>query len=152
MESSQDPLNYPIRLNNRLSALVSVVSTGDNAPTAQAYQVRDELIAEIDGHLEELYGVLGSDLDAFNDRSQSSENTGNLRRRVVSPVPSRPRPGVGGEQVFLSDWRSSGGPGPGTTRGDRSPPSVHRHENVMFRPLTLFFCGRIAFVRPRADH
>ncbi|MEM7454710.1 MAG: glycosyl hydrolase [Planctomycetota bacterium] len=72
-ESNQDPLNYPIRLNNRLSALVSVVSTGDNAPTAQSIVVRDELIAEIDTHLAELYDVFNSDLSAFNDAVSKAE-------------------------------------------------------------------------------
>ena len=50
-QSPQDPLNFPIRLNNRLSSLVGVVSMGDNAPTRQAIEVRDVLIAEIDGLL-----------------------------------------------------------------------------------------------------
>lgn len=65
-QSNQDPLNFPIRLNNRLSALVSVVSAGDNAPTKQSIEVRDELIAEIDKHLDQLNDLLGARLDELN--------------------------------------------------------------------------------------
>ncbi|MEZ6094662.1 MAG: hypothetical protein R3C03_10565 [Pirellulaceae bacterium] len=46
-QSNQDPLNYPIRLNNRLSGVVSVVATGDNRPTDQAVQFKDEIISLI---------------------------------------------------------------------------------------------------------
>ncbi|MEM7784316.1 MAG: glycosyl hydrolase, partial [Planctomycetota bacterium] len=42
-QSPQDPLNFPIRLNNRLSALVGVAAMGDFRPTDQAIQVRDTL-------------------------------------------------------------------------------------------------------------
>lgn len=65
-QSSQDPLNYPIQLNNRLSALVGVVSVGDNAPTKQSYEVRDELVAEIDQHLKVIDELLGPRLDEIN--------------------------------------------------------------------------------------
>jgi hypothetical protein len=39
--SNQDPLNYPIRLNNRIAALLGVVEGADGAPTRQSYQVFD---------------------------------------------------------------------------------------------------------------
>jgi photosystem II stability/assembly factor-like uncharacterized protein len=65
-QSSQDPLNYPIRLNNKLAALGGVVAAGDQAPTAQALQVSEELSAAIRSELETLQRVLASDLPAFN--------------------------------------------------------------------------------------
>ena len=64
--SPQDPLNYPIKLNNRLSALVSVASTGDYAPTAQSFEVRDMLIAEIDGLLDQQNEVVDNGIKKFN--------------------------------------------------------------------------------------
>jgi hypothetical protein len=66
-ESPQDPLNYPIRLNNRLSSLVGVVSTGDNRPTKQAADVRDMLLAEIDELLAAQQKVVDDELDGFNE-------------------------------------------------------------------------------------
>jgi photosystem II stability/assembly factor-like uncharacterized protein len=65
-QSSQDPLNYPIRLNNRLAALGSVVEASDAAPTAQTYVIYDELAAAIDAQLATLDNVLKTDLPAFN--------------------------------------------------------------------------------------
>jgi flagellar hook-associated protein FlgK len=65
-ESSQDPLNYPIRLNNRLSSLVGVVSTGDNRPTRQSIEVRDVLLAEIDQLLAEQQKIVAKGIADFN--------------------------------------------------------------------------------------
>ncbi len=64
--SPQDPLNYPIKLNNRLSALVSVASTGDYAPTAQSVEVRDMLITEIDELLDQQNEVVAKGIKKFN--------------------------------------------------------------------------------------
>jgi photosystem II stability/assembly factor-like uncharacterized protein len=64
--SSQDPLNYPIRLNNKLAALGGTVASADVAPTAQSYAVYDELAAKIDAELQTLERVLAEDVPAFN--------------------------------------------------------------------------------------
>ncbi len=65
-ESSQDPLNYPIRLNNKLAALAGVVSSADAAPTDQSYAVYDELIVQIDGQLAKLGQIMKTEVPAFN--------------------------------------------------------------------------------------
>ncbi|QXD15861.1 glycosyl hydrolase [Rhodocaloribacter litoris] len=65
--SRQDPLNFPIRLNNKLAALGSTVAAGDYRPTDQAYAVKAELTAQIDAELARLDTVLTTDLPAFND-------------------------------------------------------------------------------------
>jgi hypothetical protein len=49
--SGQDPLNYPIRLNNKLAHLSSVVGNGDYKPTDQSEAVRKELTEQIDVQL-----------------------------------------------------------------------------------------------------
>ena len=64
--SAQDPLNFPIRLNNRLSALVGVVAMGANPPTAQAIEVRNELTAQIDKQLELAGQIMESDIAELN--------------------------------------------------------------------------------------
>jgi hypothetical protein len=64
--SSQDPLNYPIRLNNRLAALAGVVAAGEHRPTEQAIAVRDELMPLIDHQLMSLQRLLDNDLPSFN--------------------------------------------------------------------------------------
>ena len=41
-KSRQDPLNFPIRLNDKLAGLLSLAGRGDFAPTAQALELREE--------------------------------------------------------------------------------------------------------------
>ena len=67
-KSRQDPLNYPIRLNNRLTALVGVVAAGDNRPTAQARAVYAELAQGIDAEISKLRQVISTNLMTFNDK------------------------------------------------------------------------------------
>ena len=67
-QSGQDPLNFPIRLNNRLASLRRSVENGDARPTDGAYKVFDELSAELAGHLSNLESVWGSDLGALNEQ------------------------------------------------------------------------------------
>jgi photosystem II stability/assembly factor-like uncharacterized protein len=64
--SSQDPLNYPIRLNNKLAALQGIVESGDSKPTAQSYAVFKELSGRLDVQLGRLDALAKSDLTAFN--------------------------------------------------------------------------------------
>ena len=66
-QSNQDPLNFPIRLNNKLAAVASTASVGDYRPTDQAVAVREELTAQIDAELGRLNTVLETDLPAFNN-------------------------------------------------------------------------------------
>jgi photosystem II stability/assembly factor-like uncharacterized protein len=66
LEARQDPLNYPIRLNDKLAGVMLAASIGDHPPTASAVAVRDELVAAIDARLAELDTVLGERLAAFN--------------------------------------------------------------------------------------
>jgi len=63
----QDPLNFPIRLNNKLAALMGVVDTGDFRPTDQAVAVKNELVAQIDGWLARYREVVERELPAFNE-------------------------------------------------------------------------------------
>jgi hypothetical protein len=65
-QSNQDPLNYPIRLNNKLAALAGVVGSAEAAPTAQSYAVYDELVTQIDAQLQKLAQVMKTDVAAFN--------------------------------------------------------------------------------------
>jgi hypothetical protein len=50
-QSGQDPLNFPIRLNNKLAHLNSVAGTGDYRPTDGAEEVRVEITNLIDVQL-----------------------------------------------------------------------------------------------------
>jgi photosystem II stability/assembly factor-like uncharacterized protein len=65
-QSNQDPLNFPIRLNNKLASLQGVVGSANAAPTEQSYAVYDDLSKKIDAELQTLKSVLDTDLPAFN--------------------------------------------------------------------------------------
>ncbi len=72
-QSSQDPLNFPIRLNDKLAHVASSASTGDYAPTAQAIAVRDELVAKIDAELAKLKAVVTDDVPELNRLAREAE-------------------------------------------------------------------------------
>jgi hypothetical protein len=75
--SNQDPLNYPIRLNNKLAALQGLVETGDFKPTDQSYAVFKDLSARLDKQFGELDTVFSIDLANFNKL---------LQRKKLEPV------------------------------------------------------------------
>jgi photosystem II stability/assembly factor-like uncharacterized protein len=64
--SEEDPLNYPIKLNNKLASLAAVVESADAPPTDQADQVFEQLSAELDRSLARLRAIVETDVPAFN--------------------------------------------------------------------------------------
>src|SRR5205807_6357710 len=64
--SPRDTLNFPIRLNNRIAALLRAVETGDARPTDQSYVVFKELSADLDVELGKLDDALNTELTRFN--------------------------------------------------------------------------------------
>ena len=65
-QSSQDPLNYPIMLNNKLAALAGVVENGEGAPTLQSYAVFTDLSRRLASELAALDQLLKGDLLKLN--------------------------------------------------------------------------------------
>jgi hypothetical protein len=65
--SGQDPLNYPIRLNNKLGHLNSIMSIGNNPPTQQAIQFQKEVTALIDEQLKKLEVIFTTDIPELNN-------------------------------------------------------------------------------------
>ncbi|HEX3111146.1 MAG TPA: glycosyl hydrolase, partial [Thermoanaerobaculia bacterium] len=64
--SPEDPLNFPIKLNDKLAGVADSAATGSWAPTAQQVAVRDELVPQIDAQLAKLKAIWDTDLPAFN--------------------------------------------------------------------------------------
>jgi photosystem II stability/assembly factor-like uncharacterized protein len=94
-QSSQDPLNFPIKLNNKLAALGSIVASADAEPTEQSYQLYDELAAQIDAQLKRLNQVMTSDLKSFNNLVRSSD----IPAVIIRPAPGSAAGGqAGGEE------------------------------------------------------
>jgi hypothetical protein len=72
-QSRQDPLNFPIRLNDKLAGLLGLAAFGDRRPTEPMLAVRDELTAAIDAELEKLQALWDEDLPAFNRVAREQE-------------------------------------------------------------------------------
>lgn len=59
-ESNQDPLNFPIRLNNKIASLGGIVDSAEARPTDGSYIVFKELSDELDKLIVEMNSVLGN--------------------------------------------------------------------------------------------
>ena len=64
--SNQDPLNYGIKVNNRLAFLLADQQRGDYPPTDQAYQVYNELAADLDRILTEMKNLCAQSIPDLN--------------------------------------------------------------------------------------
>jgi hypothetical protein len=66
-KSGQDPLNYPVRLNNKLGALGSEVDGSDYKPTEQVKAVYNEITEKINEQLNLLNKVMTDKVPKFNE-------------------------------------------------------------------------------------
>jgi hypothetical protein len=80
-QSGQDPLNFPIRVNNRLANLLAMSERGDGRPTTNMPEILGILSAELRGHTEALARVWRDELPAVNRE---------LARLKLPPVDPRP--------------------------------------------------------------
>ena len=64
--SGQDPLNFPIKLTNKLAHLNALVGMDDFPPTQQDIAVKNELTQAIEGELNKLNGLIDKEIKAFN--------------------------------------------------------------------------------------
>jgi photosystem II stability/assembly factor-like uncharacterized protein len=71
--SSQDPLNFPIKLNNKLAALQGVVEAGDFKPTDQDYVVFKDLSARLDAQIARLNTLISGQVETFNKQLQGKK-------------------------------------------------------------------------------
>jgi photosystem II stability/assembly factor-like uncharacterized protein len=65
-ESNQDPLNFPIKLNNEIAGVASYVGQGEYRPTKQAVEVFNMLSKELDVHLDAIKRSLDTNLPRLN--------------------------------------------------------------------------------------
>jgi photosystem II stability/assembly factor-like uncharacterized protein len=81
--SSQDPLNYPIKLNNKIAALMGIIESADHRPTDQTYEVFKELSAELEKQLQQMNTTVKAEVPRLNAA---------LRREKVDPVDPEAKP------------------------------------------------------------
>ncbi|HJW18240.1 MAG TPA: hypothetical protein VJ499_14010 [Flavisolibacter sp.] len=66
-KSEQDVLNYPIRLNDKLSGLFDVANSGNFAPSKQSQEVFKDISAQVDEQLNKFRTIKEKALPAFNE-------------------------------------------------------------------------------------
>ena len=66
-KSNQDPLNFPVRLNDKLAGLGSQAGSSDFKPTEQVKAVYQEISGKIDEQLAALSKIFNEKIPAFND-------------------------------------------------------------------------------------
>ncbi len=81
--SNQDPLNYPIKLNNKIAALAGVVGGSDARPTDQSIAVFEELSAALQVQLDLLGRILDRDVPGFNALVREANIPALPERRMV---------------------------------------------------------------------
>ena len=66
-QSGQDPLNFPIKTNNRLASLLRVAVFGEGRPTGNVEPIFNDLAAELKAETDRLNQTLTTQLPAFNN-------------------------------------------------------------------------------------
>ena len=69
-QSGQDPLNFPIKTNNRLASLLGMTLRGEGKPTANIYPIFEDLKKELKAETDRLQRVLATELAAFNTEAK----------------------------------------------------------------------------------
>ncbi|MDE3053220.1 MAG: glycosyl hydrolase, partial [Gemmatimonadota bacterium] len=69
-QSGQDPLNFPIKINNRIGTLLSSVTSGDGRPIGAAEPIFHYLSGQLKVQTDALARVWATDLAAFNAQAK----------------------------------------------------------------------------------
>jgi hypothetical protein len=72
-KAGQDPLNFPIQLNDKLAGVKTVVLSGETKPTKSSYEAYQNLSKKIDDQLGKLAEIVNRDVPAFNQAARQSE-------------------------------------------------------------------------------
>jgi photosystem II stability/assembly factor-like uncharacterized protein len=89
-KSGEDPLNFPVRLNNQLAALMGFIGSGDRRPPPQAYEVFNALSPRLDGQLARYRRAVALYLPRINALLKAA----GLAEIVPTTAEGPPRPNV----------------------------------------------------------
>ena len=81
--SGQDPLNFPIRLNDKLAGLLTFVNSGNFKPAAQAYEVFQMLSKQLEVPLKAFQRCINVTLPELN-KALKSKNLATIE--VIDPA------------------------------------------------------------------
>jgi len=92
VKSSQDSLQYPLKVDGKLAVLAVVVESADTAPTQQSYELFNMLNQQVEAPLARWKEVIAKDLPALNEQMRK-ENV-----PLVSPAPASAEKRAGGSR------------------------------------------------------
>ena len=69
-QSGQDPLNFPIKTNNRLASLLRVAVSGEGRPTGNVEPIFNDLVQELKAETDRLEKTINDQLPPFNNMLQ----------------------------------------------------------------------------------
>jgi photosystem II stability/assembly factor-like uncharacterized protein len=81
LQSSQDPLNFPIKLNNKIAALQGIIESADVRPTEQTYSVFRTLSNRLDEQLTRMDAGVKTTMPSVNQL---------LQREKLDPLKAEP--------------------------------------------------------------
>jgi hypothetical protein len=71
--ASEDPLNFPVKLNNKLAALLTDLESSDTQPTSAEQQVYEDLATEINVQLKTWGQMMEVKIPAFNGNVKDAD-------------------------------------------------------------------------------
>jgi hypothetical protein len=80
-QSFEDPLNFPIRLNNKIASLQGIVESADARPTDQTYEMFKVLSSRLDEQMNRLDRAVQTELPQINRM---------LQRQRLAPIKAEP--------------------------------------------------------------
>jgi photosystem II stability/assembly factor-like uncharacterized protein len=95
--SGQDPLNYPIRLNNKIAALSGVAASTDARPTDQTREVFAILSKQLEGQIAKIHMALNQSLPALN-RALASSSLPPIVESTAENQQNAPAPSSGDDE------------------------------------------------------
>ena len=81
--SGQDPLNFPIKLNNKIASLSGVIESSDSKPTDQSHEVFKELSGLLGAEMTKMDATLKTELARVNAA---------LKREKIAPIDPDAKP------------------------------------------------------------
>jgi len=84
--SGQDPLNFPVKLNNKLAHVGTLSRVGDFPPTQQSQEVYNELVKEVDAKIQTWMKLKNQDIPALNRT---------IRDKQLDLIRLKPEPATG---------------------------------------------------------
>jgi hypothetical protein len=81
LQSTKDPLNFPVKLNNKLAALQTIVESADAKPTVQSVQMFRTLVGRVTDEMNKLDAAIKTQLPQVN---------GMLQRQKLATIKAEP--------------------------------------------------------------